>query len=48
MTRSSVGPSALVTKAELGKAGALTKAGIAVDKGATSVELLGTLHQKEN
>jgi hypothetical protein len=36
----------LVTKAELGKGGALTKAGIAVEKGATSVELLDTLHRK--
>src|SRR6266545_5745454 len=38
--------SGLVTKAELGKAGALTKAGIEVDKNATKLELLDTLHRK--
>ncbi len=36
----------LVTKAELGKAGALTRAGIAVDANATKVELLDTLQRK--
>jgi hypothetical protein len=36
----------LVTAAELGKAGALTRSGIEVEKGATSIQLLGALHEK--
>jgi hypothetical protein len=37
---------ALVTKAELGKAGALTRAGIALDGAKTSMELLAVLQEK--